>query len=136
MSMKAQERSPGTTGLDLRIKRAYEPASRSDGTRFLVERVWPRRVLRQEMAIEAWLRDAAPSTALREWLGNDRTRWTEYVRRYHRELDGNPLAWQNILAAARKGPVTLVYNVEHPARNTAAALKAYLDKLEARSAAR
>jgi uncharacterized protein YeaO (DUF488 family) len=108
------------------LKRAYDPRSRSDGTRFLVERLWPRGVAKEKLQIEAWLKDVAPSTELRTWFGHDPDKWDEFRKRYRGELDSHPEAWQPIVAAARRGPVTLVYSSHDERHNNALALKEYL----------
>lgn len=108
------------------IKRAYEPASRNDGTRFLVERLWPRGVKKESLKIEAWLKEVGPSTDLRTWFSHDPEKWDEFRRRYRRELDAHPEAWQPIVAAARRGPVTLVYSSHDTEHNNAVALQEYL----------
>ncbi len=109
------------------IKRVYEPAADGDGTRFLVDRLWPRGVARTTMQMDAWLQDVAPSGTLRRWFGHDASRWDEFQRRYFAELDGNPDAWQPILAAAARNTVTLLYAARDPEMNHALALKRYLD---------
>lgn len=109
------------------LKRAYDPISRSDGTRLLVERLWPRGVAKAKLKIEAWLKDVAPSTELRKWFGHDPDKWNEFRRRYRRELDSHPEAWRSIVAAARRGPVTLVYSSHDERHNNAIALQEYLE---------
>jgi uncharacterized protein YeaO (DUF488 family) len=109
------------------LKRAYDPISRSDGTRLLVERLWPRGVAKQKLQIEAWLKDVAPSTELRKWFGHDPDKWNEFRKRYRRELDSHPEAWRPIVAAARRGPVTLVYSSHDERHNNAVALQEYLE---------
>jgi uncharacterized protein YeaO (DUF488 family) len=108
------------------VKRAYDPAARSDGTRFLVDRIWPRGVSKEALQLDAWLKDAAPSAELRTWFDHDPDKWDEFARRYRRELDARPETWRPILAAARRGPVTLVYGARDAAHNNAVALQAYL----------
>jgi uncharacterized protein YeaO (DUF488 family) len=108
------------------LKRAYDPTSRSDGTRVLVERLWPRGVAKKKLKIEAWLKDVAPSTELRKWFGHDPDKWDEFRKRYRRELDSHPEAWRPIVAAARRGRVTLVYSSHDERHNNAVALKEYL----------
>jgi uncharacterized protein YeaO (DUF488 family) len=109
------------------LKRAYDPISRSDGTRLLVERLWPRGVTKAKLKIEAWLKDVAPSTELRKWFGHDPGKWTEFRKRYRRELDSHPEAWRPIVAAARRGRVTLVYSSHDEQHNNAVALQEYLE---------
>ena len=108
------------------LKRAYDSASRTDGTRFLVERLWPRGVSKAKLCVAAWLKEAGPSTELRKWFSHDPEKWDEFSRRYFRELASRPNAWQPIVAAARRGPVTLVYSSHDTQHNNAVALREYL----------
>jgi len=112
----------------IQIKRVYEVVARSDGARFLVERLWPRGVKREALLMEAWLKDVAPSQALRQWYAHDLKRWPEFQRRYTQELDANPVAWQPLLDVARKADVTLLYAARDTGHNSAVVLKAYLVK--------
>jgi uncharacterized protein YeaO (DUF488 family) len=100
------------------IKRAYDAAAPEDGTRVLVERLWPRGLSKAEAHVDVWLREVAPSTELRRWYGHDPEKWEEFQRRYRAELEGEAqrggLARLRELAGA--GPVTLVIaarDVEH-----------------------
>ena len=81
---------------DIRIKRAYEPAAADDGARVLVDRVWPRGVAREAAALTLWLRDIAPTAALRKWFGHDPARWAAFRRRYLVELNANPAVVQEL----------------------------------------
>jgi uncharacterized protein YeaO (DUF488 family) len=110
----------------LKLKRAYEPESRTDGTRLLVERLWPRGLSKAALRIDAWLKDAGPSTALRQWFNHDPDKWPAFRARYFRELDARPEAWRRIVTAARRGAVTLVYSSRDTEHNNAVALKDYL----------
>lgn len=112
----------------IRIKRAYEPATRGDGRRFLVERLWPRGMRKEALALDGWVKDVAPSTALRKWFGHRVDRWEEFQRRYRRELAGNRDAWSPILEAGRRGTVTLVYSAHDREHNAAVVLRDYLAK--------
>ncbi|HEV2118454.1 MAG TPA: DUF488 domain-containing protein [Terriglobales bacterium] len=112
----------------IQLKRAYEPAAKSDGTRYLVERLWPRGVKKESLPVEAWLKDVAPSTGLRKWFSHDPARWAEFRHRYFQELKNNPQAWQPLLAAARRGRVTLVYSSHDTEHNNAVALKEFLQQ--------
>lgn len=114
----------------IRTKRVYEPAEASDGTRFLVERLWPRGVRKADLELTAWIKDVAPSADLRHWFAHDPAKWEEFQRRYAAELDAHPSAWQPILAAARQGPVTLLYSAHDTEHNNAVALKACLEHYE------
>jgi uncharacterized protein YeaO (DUF488 family) len=108
------------------LARAYDPPGDGEGKRFLVDRVWPRAVAKDALRIEAWLRDVAPGTALRQWFGHDPSRWDEFVKRYRAELDANAAAWQPLAEAAQHGPVTLVYGARDRERNQAVVLRDYL----------
>ena len=111
----------------LKTKRVYEPTEASDGIRFLVERLWPRGIRKEELNMETWLKDAAPSPALRKWFGHDPAKWDEFQRRYRAELESNPDAWQPILQAAKQGNVTLLYSARDTEHNSAVLLKAFLE---------
>lgn len=110
----------------IKVKRAYEPVSRTDGARFLVERLWPRGVLKAKIRIDAWLKEVGPSTELRKWFNHDPNKWGEFRQRYFRELDSRPQAWQPIVSAARRGSVTLVYSSHDTRHNNAVALQEYV----------
>jgi uncharacterized protein YeaO (DUF488 family) len=109
------------------LKRAYEPVAREDGTRFLVERLWPRGVRKDALRLDAWLKDVAPSTKLRQWFGHDPEKWPEFQRRYRAELDRNTEALEPILQAARRGRVTLIYSSHDQEHNNAVVLKTYIE---------
>lgn len=112
----------------IHLKRVYERASPSDGIRYLVERLGPRGVKKAALHLDAWLKDVAPSAALRQWFKHDPAKWEEFQRRYRRELDANPDALRPILDAARAGTVTLVYSSHDTEHNNAVALKAYVEE--------
>lgn len=111
----------------IRLKRAYEPAARADGRRFLVERLWPRGVTKEALAVETWLKDVAPSAALRTWYGHDAAKWPEFRRRYLDELAQHDAALAPLREALRRGPVTLVFAARAPERSSAAVLREYLE---------
>jgi uncharacterized protein YeaO (DUF488 family) len=111
----------------IQIKRVYDSPSRADGVRFLVERLWPRGLSKEKLALDTWLKEAAPSTELRKWFNHDPARWTEFQRRYRTELDQHPEAWQPILDAAKKGNVTLLFSSHDASHNNVVALQAYLE---------
>ena len=107
----------------VKLKRAYEPAGPDDGTRILVDRLWPRGVSKAEAAVDRWLKEIAPSTELRQWFGHDPARWPEFLRRYTEELRQHEAALDEIRALAREGTVTLVYGARDETHNDAVALK-------------
>ena len=111
----------------LKVKRVYDPATRDDGTRFLVERLWPRGLSKAKLPLDAWLKDVGPTTTLRKWFSHDPEKWPEFRARYFRELDSRPESWQPILSAARRRRVTLVYSSHDEEHNNAVALKEYLE---------
>ena len=117
------------------LKRAYEPVSHSDGARLLVERLWPRGVSKAKLRVDAWLKEAGPSTELRKWFSHEPEKWDEFRRRYFRELDSRPEAWQRIVSAARRGRVTLVYSSHDTQHNNAVALQEYVQAKARRPAA-
>lgn len=112
----------------LQPKRVYEQPNQQDGTRFLVERLWPRGVTKSALADAAWLKEAAPSTELREWFHHDPERWNEFRRRYFAELKHHRDDLAPILEAVRKGTVTLLYSSHDTKHNNAVALKEFLDQ--------
>ncbi len=112
----------------LKLKRVYEPAEDADGTRFLVERLWPRGVSKQAARLEGWLKEAAPSPELRKWYGHDPAKWREFRRRYLAELAGAAEALAPLQAAARKGIVTLVFAARDPQHSSARLLKEFLEQ--------
>ncbi|CUS39077.1 conserved hypothetical protein [Candidatus Nitrospira nitrosa] len=114
------------------VKRIYEPASTSDGFRVLVDRIWPRGIAKADAKLHLWLRDIGPSTALRTWFNHDPTRWTEFQRRYHAELEQQSTVLATITAQAKASPVTLVYSAKDEQHNQAVALRSFLLKREAK----
>ncbi len=113
----------------IRVRRVYEAEGTGEGRRFLVERLWPRGIKKENLHMDAWLKDVAPSQALRQWFGHDPAKWDEFQERYRAELDSHPETWQPLLDAARQGDVTLLYSARDTEHNNAIALKEYLQKL-------
>ena len=112
----------------IKIKRVYDEADRSDGTRFLIERLWPRGVKKDSLPLDGWLKDAGPSTALRKWFSHDPAKWDEFRRRYFAELEANPNVWHPITEAAHHGTVTLIYSSHDEEHNNAVALQEFLKR--------
>jgi uncharacterized protein YeaO (DUF488 family) len=112
----------------LKIKRVYEHAEAGDGVRFLVERLWPRGMKKEELKMQAWLKEVSPSPGLRSWYGHDPAKWEEFQQRYRKELGSNPEAWKPILEEAKRGDVTLLYSARDTERNSALLLKAFLEE--------
>ena len=111
----------------IQVKRVYKPPATSDGTRFLVDRLWPRGVKKASLELEGWLKDVAPSDKLRKWFNHNASRWDAFQRLYFAELEEKPEAVQPLLEAARRGKVTLLFAAHDTEHNNAVALKEYLD---------
>jgi uncharacterized protein YeaO (DUF488 family) len=107
----------------IRLKRAYLPAAANDGTRILVDRLWPRGVRKSDAAIDVWIKSIAPSTALRKWFGHDPARWPEFRRRYAAELRDHPDELAELRARARRRTVTLVFAAHDELHNDAVVLR-------------
>jgi len=105
--------------LDLRLKRAYEPAEPGDGYRILVDRLWPRGVSRERARLDEWARDLAPSTELRKWFHHDPKLYLEFRKRYRKELRGHIDQIDELRKRARHGPVTIVYGARDTEHNEA-----------------
>ena len=118
----------------IKLKRVYDDHERSDGPRFLVERLWPRGIRKADLTIDGWLKDIAPSDGLRRWFGHDPKKWDLFRKRYFAELDSKPEVLETLLKAARRGTVTLIYSSHDTTHNGAVALKDYLEtKLKKRA---
>ena len=110
----------------IKLKRAYDAPARGDGKRFLVERLWPRGIRKADLPLDGWLKDVAPSAELRRWFAHDPRKWSEFQRRYRLELRRNASYLAPLVAAARKGPTTLVYSARDTEHNAAVVLRDYL----------
>jgi uncharacterized protein YeaO (DUF488 family) len=108
--------------VDIRVKRAYEPASRDDGHRVLVDRLWPRGVTRERAALDAWAKELAPSPELRTWFGHDPARFEGFRRRYVEELRPHRSEIAELRRRARGGTLTLVHAARDPDHNGAVVL--------------
>jgi uncharacterized protein YeaO (DUF488 family) len=108
--------------VDIRLKRAYEPASSSDGYRVLVDRLWPRGVSKKRAKLDAWEKELPPSTELREWFGHEPTRFEEFRRRYINELRSERSRLTELRRRARQGTLTLVYSAHDSEHNDAVVL--------------
>lgn len=108
--------------MDIRLKRAYEPAEDSDGYRVLIDRLWPRGLSREHAKLDEWERELAPSTELRQWFGHEPSRFPDFRRRYHKELAEHRTALASLRRRAREGPLTLVYAAKDTDHNDAVVL--------------
>jgi uncharacterized protein YeaO (DUF488 family) len=111
---------------NIRIKRAYEEPDREDGTRILVDRLWPRGLTKEKARVDLWLKDVAPSSELRKWFAHDPDKWTEFESRYQEELKRNKEQLSLLRQEAAKGPVTLVYGAKDQQHNEAVILQKLL----------
>ena len=117
---------------NIKLKRAYVSAGSGDGTRILIDRLWPRGVKKADAAIDLWAKDIAPSTALRKWFGHDPARWQNFRRRYSDEIHRRRDRLDELRTLARKGRITLVFAAHDELHNDAIVLR---DILLGRSAA-
>ena len=116
---------------EIRLKRAYDAPSKDDGTRILVERLWPRGVKKEDAALDDWLKDVAPSPDLRKWFSHDFDKWDTFWERYRRELEERPearAAVEALLDRARESRLTLVLASKDVERSSAALLKEHLEE--------
>ena len=119
----------------VRIKRIYEPAVPADGTRILVDRLWPRGVSKARAKLALWMKDVAPSPKLRLWFDHRPERFTEFGRRYKRELTGNP-AVDELRKLARRERVKLLYGAHDPKVNHALVLQSIVRARASRAASK
>ena len=107
----------------IKIKRAYVAPEKDDGTRILVDRLWPRGLTKRKAKIDLWLKDLAPSTELRKWFGHDPGKWKEFQVRYAEELKSKKAQLEILKQKAAEGPVTLVYGAKDELHNEAVVLQ-------------
>lgn len=112
----------------IQIKRVYKPSARDDGARFLVERLWPRGMKKEALKMDGWMKEIAPTDALRRWFDHDPAKWVEFQKRYRAELAKHVIVCQPLLAAAKHRNVTLLYSAHDTEHNNAVVLRDYLDK--------
>ena len=110
----------------IRLKRAYDRPAAGDGKRVLIDRLWPRGIKKADAAIDEWMKELAPSTALRKWFGHDPARWHEFRRRYLKELQQQSEQIDRLRTLARQGPITLVFSARDEAHNDAVVLRDFM----------
>lgn len=108
-------------------ERVYELSSPLKKPHFLVDRIWPRGIKKEDLDLTAWSQEVAPSNELRKWFNHEPEKWDTFQRRYFAELDDNPESWEPILKAADRGAIVLLYGAKDKEHNQAVALKAYLE---------
>jgi uncharacterized protein YeaO (DUF488 family) len=111
----------------IKIKRVYDEPSRNDGKRILIDRLWPRGLKKEDARIDDWIKEIAPSNELRKWFNHDPDKWGEFKKRFYLELHENQDRVKEIVNAARKGTVTLLYGSKEERLNNAVALKEYIE---------
>ena len=111
---------------NIRLKRVYEPPASDDGSRILVDRLWPRGVSKKAAVLDEWLKDIAPSTELRQWFGHDPARWEEFRQRYAEEVREKASLLESLRARAQQSRITLVYSAHDEVHNHAVALRALI----------
>ena len=109
--------------MNVAIKRVYQEPSPSDGTRILVDRLWPRGLSKEKARVDIWLKEIAPSTELRKWFAHDPKKWPEFQSRYKEELRAHAEQIAVLQQQARKGPLTLLYGAKDQEHNEAAVLQ-------------
>jgi len=112
----------------IKLKRIYDAPHKTDGTRILVDRIWPRGLSKSRAKVDLWIRDIAPSNELRRWFGHDPNKWGEFRRRYFKELRDNDAMVRTIHDEAARGPATLLFAAKDTQHNNAQALKEYLTR--------
>jgi uncharacterized protein YeaO (DUF488 family) len=110
----------------VRLKRAYEPPAPDDGTRILIDRLWPRGVKKTDAAIDEWMKEIAPSAELRKWFGHDPERWQKFRSRYKSEIRHHPDEFDRLRKLAQRGRITLVFSARDEAHNDAVVLQELL----------
>lgn len=133
-SATARRRLASGAGGEIAIRRAREPVGEDDGIRVLVDRLWPRGLTREEVTVDLWLKDAAPSAALRRWYGHDPRRWASFARKYRAELAERVELLRLLDGLCRRGRVTLVFDASSMLQNNAVVLHDVLAERRRRAA--
>ena len=110
------------------LKRVYAEPAESDGTRILVDRLWPRGLTKEKARVDVWLKEIAPSAELRKWFNHEPSKWSEFKKRYWAEMSSNSEAVSALKKHVANGKVTIVYGAKDEEHNDAVAIKQYLDK--------
>lgn len=114
--------------MKIKIKRVYKDASKDDGTRILVDRIWPRGVSKEDADLEEWIKEIAPSTNLRQWFNHEDDKFDEFAVKYRKELDDHKDLVARLMDFAKKQTLTLVYSAKNEKHNQAVVLKEYLEE--------
>lgn len=111
----------------IKIKRIYENAGKEDGIRNLVDRLWPRGIKKVDAKIDEWIKDIGPSDKLRKWFGHDPKKWSEFKKRYIKELKDKTDFVRHLKSLAQKGTLTLLYSAKDEKHNQAIVIKEYIE---------
>lgn len=111
------------------LKRVYEPAEPGDGYRVLIDRLWPRGLKKENIKIDLWFKEIAPSNELRKWFNHDQARWKEFKQRYIQELNKNKILIADFLSVCDSDSITLVYSSKDVKHNQAVVIKAYIEQI-------
>ena len=114
--------------MDIQIKRIYEGASKTDGFRVLVDRIWPRGISKENAKLDEWMREIAPSTELRKWFGHKEARFNEFSKKYSKELKQHPDLIAELKKKGKEKRLTLLYGAKDEKHNQAVVLKTFLEK--------
>lgn len=109
------------------LRRAYDEVGDADGQRILVDRIWPRGVSKEDLQLDDWMKEIAPSDDLRDWFDHDPDKWDGFKTKYAKELDANKEDVDALRKRVNAGRVTLIYAAKDEEHNNAVALKAYLE---------
>ena len=112
----------------LKLKRVYEAPLKDDGTRILVDRLWPRGLTKEKAKVDLWLKEIAPSTELRKWFGHDPKKWGNFRERYQTELKHHTDQLKLLKSKVKEGTVTLIYGARDQEHNEALVLKEFLQR--------
>lgn len=113
--------------MTIKIKRVYDPPTPADGRRILVDRLWPRGIAKADAKIDFWMKEIAPSNALRQWYAHDPQKWPEFKRKYFAELEANRETLNAFLQQLGKGKITFLFSSKETRLNNALALKEYIE---------
>ncbi|EIM76197.1 hypothetical protein A33O_05950 [Nitratireductor aquibiodomus RA22] len=113
---------------DIRLKRIYDPVEDRDGTRILIDRLWPRGMSKERAALDAWMPEIGPSHELRKWYAHEPERWETFRQRYREELAGREEGLEQLRESARKGPLTLLFSATDRDRNQAVVVRQFLQE--------
>ena len=122
--------------MQIQIKRVYAEPATGDGLRVLVDRIWPRGMSKDKAQVDEWLKELAPSAALRKWFGHDPAKWEAFQKRYFAELQENPAVVCFLADHEAKSSLTLLYGAKDEEHNQAVVLKRYLEGLLAENQAK